>query len=87
MRIEVESSTDRWVGLALVFAPDDLDRVIANLVVMKSNPDQHFHVTTTGSEGPFVDLEICVDAAQSPNATLLGFAIAPDSDPGREDGD
>jgi hypothetical protein len=78
MRIIVENCTDRFVGMSLVFSPDDLDRLIWDLSALKANPDQHFHLSTDGSDGPFVDLEISVESGGSTNALKSGFAIEPD---------
>ena len=78
MRIIVENCTDSFVGLSLVFAPADLDRLIRDLSALKAKPDQHFHLSTDGSDGPFVDLEISVDSGGSTNAWNSGFAIEPD---------
>ena len=36
-------------------------------------------VSTDGSDGPFVDLEISVDSGGSTNAWKSGFAIEPDA--------
>ena len=79
MRIIVESCTDQFIGLSLVFSPEDVDRLIADLSALKAKPDQHFHLSTDGSDGPFVDLEVSVDSADSTNAWKSGFAIEPDS--------
>jgi len=81
MRIIVENCTDRFVGLSLVFSPGDLDRLIADLNALKADPHKHFHLSTDGSDGPFVDLEISVDSAGSPNAWKSGFDIEPDPTP------
>ena len=78
MRIIVENCTDRFVGLSLVFSPNDLDRLIGDLCALKADPDNHFHLSTDGSDGPFVDLEISVDPAGSTNAWKSGLAIEPD---------
>ena len=78
MRIIVESSTDRFIGLSLVFSPGDLDRLIADLNALKAEPDQHFHLSTDGNDGPFVDLEISLDSDGSTNAWKSGFAVEPD---------
>jgi hypothetical protein len=78
MRIIVENCTDSFVGLSLVFSPGDLDRLITDLSALKAEPDQHFHLSTDGSDGPFVDLEISVESGGSTNAWKSGFAIEPD---------
>jgi hypothetical protein len=78
MRIVVESSTDRFIGLSLVFSPGDLDRLIGDLNALKAEPGQHFHLSTDGNDGPFVDLEISVDSNRSNNAWNSGLAIEPD---------
>lgn len=78
MRITVESCTDRFIGLSLKFSPGDLDRLIADLNALKAEPSQHFHLSTDGSDGPLVDLEISVASGDSTNAWKSGFAIEPD---------
>jgi hypothetical protein len=78
MQIIVESNTDRFIGLSLVFSPSDLDRLIADLSALKANPDQHFHLSTNGSDGPFVDLEISVAPEVATNAWQSGLAIEPE---------
>ncbi|QDT75999.1 hypothetical protein [Lacipirellula limnantheis] len=77
MRVIVENSNDRFIGLSLVFSPEDVDRVIADLNALKAKPDQHFHLCTNGNDGPFVDIEISVNSAGSTNAWKSGFAIEP----------
>lgn len=65
----------------MLFAPAELDHLIANFVALRGEPDQHFHISTSGDDGPFVDLEIGVDPAHSSNATVFGMAIDPDPGP------
>lgn len=78
MRIIIENCTESFIGLSLVFSSGDLDRLIADLNALKAEPDQHFHLSTDGNDGPFVDLEISVDSDGSTNAWNSGFAIEPD---------
>lgn len=78
MRIFVESNTERFIGLSLVFSPGDLDRLIADLNTLKTEPDQHFHLSTNGNNGPFVDLELSVASDEPTNAWQSGLAIEPE---------
>lgn len=78
MRIVVENCTDRFIGLSLILSDGDLDRLIADLRALKAEPHQHFHLSTNGNDGPFVDLEISIDSDGSTNAWKSGFAIEPE---------
>ena len=78
MRIIVESNTERFIGLSLVFSPSDLDRLIADLNALQAEPDRHFHLSTNGNDGPFVDLDISVAPEVAANAWQTGFAVEPE---------
>ena len=78
MRIIVESNTNRFIGLSIVLAAGDLDRLIANLNALKVEPSQHFHLTADGRDGPLVNLEISLDSGGLPDAWISGLAIDPD---------
>ena len=80
MRIIVENNSEKWIGLSLVLTPAEIDGLIRQLTELGAAPDQHFHISKNGDDGPFVDLEISVhvDKKQGSNAFHSGLAIQPD---------
>jgi hypothetical protein len=79
MRTELEDWKNGWVGVQLGLAPNEIDRVIELLALLKRDPEQHFHLSSdyrgTGGVG---DITIYVQQPHEPdNMTTFGFALPP----------
>ncbi len=77
MRIEIEANTATHIGLSVILSSADIDRLIKRLEALKKKQGQHFHLSTDGSEGIYVDVAICEGAKHTPNAEGSGLAIDP----------
>lgn len=82
MRTEIEDWKNGWFGIRLSIKPEEIDELIANLNMLKMDPDQHFHLSSTYKEvGGVGNIEIFVqsDAEQS-NMESGGRALLPGED-------
>ena len=46
MRVQVEDIGDGMINIDLGLRPDEIDKLIRDLQMLKENPDQHFHVSS-----------------------------------------
>lgn len=79
MRADLKDWKNGWFGLELAIAPSEIDRLIALLEMLKSDPEQHFHIASdykgTGGVG---DIEIFVKQNETPeNIFLSSGALKP----------
>jgi hypothetical protein len=82
MHGEIENWNNGWHGISLGLTIPEIDRLVALLLKLKSDPDQHFHVSSDYSGvGGIGDIEIYVASADEPhNLKLSGLALAPDTE-------
>jgi hypothetical protein len=80
MRATKEWENKGYIGISLGLTPDDIDSLVSMLLKLKSQPDQHFHLSNKYEEEEGVgDIEIYVQADEPSNMTQLSLAIAPGS--------
>jgi hypothetical protein len=46
MRASLENWNNGWTEVEVALTPSDIDRLIALLQTIKTDPDQHFHATS-----------------------------------------
>ena len=86
MRIERRDDGTGYVSLSLQLHAADIDQLIARLRELRSNPTQHFHLSTDPRRDgePYIDVEVSSQGdGDASNACGSGFAIEPDDKPGR----
>ena len=78
---EIKDWNNGWHGLSLGISAQELDRLIQLLEQLRSDPDQHFHVSSDYSgSGGLGDIEFYVAPANAPhNMHIGGRALAPGS--------
>jgi hypothetical protein len=79
MHARTEQWKSGWFGVELGFSPQEIDRLIELLQMLKKDADQHFHVRSDykGSAG-VGDIMFYVQSADETNNMLIsGKAIAP----------
>ena len=79
MRSKLEDWKNGWFGVELGIAPDELDRLIDLLQMLKAEPDQHFHLSSDyKGEGGLGDITIYVQAPDEvSNMMTFGKAMEP----------
>ena len=79
MHIAVEDWKNGWIGLRLAIDPTEIDRLIALLLAIKRDPDQHFHLSSDYKDsGGVGDIEVSArDPDQPHNLFIGGVALAP----------
>lgn len=62
MRCEIEEFKTGWFGLHLRFRPDEIDKLIANLLELKAGELEHFHFRRDDWDGMpgIADVELSV---------------------------
>jgi len=82
MHGEIESWNNGWHGISLGLTGAEIDRLIALLTKLRSDPDQHFHISSDYSgSGGIGDIEVHVASADElSNLQLSGLALAPGSE-------
>jgi hypothetical protein len=82
MNAELEDWKNGWFGLRLSLAPSEIDRLIELLQSIRTDPEQHFHVSSQyRAAGGLGDIEFSVnDLGASDNLFLSGLAIEPGSE-------
>ena len=70
-----------WFGVELALKKEEIDRLITLLEGLKSDPEQHFHLSSDyRGEGGLGDIEISGLPDDAPsNMSMSGMAIAPGS--------
>lgn len=79
MHVKIEDWKNGWSGISVGIDPDEIDRFIELLKMIRENPEQHFHVSSdykgTGGVG---DIEVFVRGEnEGYNMSLSGRALAP----------
>ena len=79
MYVDIEDWKNGWYGLGLGLAPEEVDKLIALLQMIKTDPEQHFHLSSRfEGDGGVGDVEVYVKAEEQPNNMFfLGKAIGP----------
>ena len=78
MRATKEWENKGYIGRSLGLTPDDIDSLVSMLLELKSQPDQHFHLSSKYEEEESVgDIEIYLQVNEPSNMTQLSLAIAP----------
>jgi hypothetical protein len=81
MHSKFEDWKNGWFGVEIGIAPDEIDRLIELLQMLKHEPDQHFHLSSNYKDtGGLGDLTFYVQSPDTvSNMMTFGKAIAPDS--------
>lgn len=80
MHVELEDWKNGWLGVHLGLSPEDIDALIARLLMLRAEPAQHFHLSSTYQSGGGVgDITVYVqDSSQPSNMEPVGGkALAP----------
>ena len=79
MHVEVEDWKNGWCGLRVGIDPSEIDRLIELLVMIKNDPEQHFHSSSDyRGAGGVGDIEFSIRGeSESHNMSLSGRARAP----------
>ena len=82
MRGEIENWNNGWYGVSLGLSVAEIDRLVSLLTNIRSNPEQHFHISSDRSgAGGLGDIEVYVTEADiTSNMRLGGLALAPASE-------
>ena len=63
MHTSLEDWRNGWYGVYLGISPEEIDGLIERLEMLKTEPDQHFHLSSTyQGEGGLGDITIYVQA-------------------------
>ena len=80
MRAIHEWSNEGWIGISLGIKRDEIDALVAKLLALKDDADQHFHLSSNyEGDGGVGDIEIYVQQAEASNMMGSSFAMAPGS--------
>lgn len=79
MQLSIHSGAENCVMLSLTLTNDEIDDLAADLIALKTSPQQHFHLTR--SDHQYVDIEISAQTSGEGNAVAFGFAIEPGTPP------
>jgi hypothetical protein len=81
MHAKLEDWKNGWFGVELGLSPDEIDPLIKLLQMLKSEPDQHFHLGSDYSgSGGLGDITFYVQTPDEPNNMVtFGKALAPGS--------
>ena len=79
MHSKLEDWKNGWFGVEIGVKPTDIDALIANLNMLREEPDQHFHLSSNyKGEGGLGDIVFYVQASGDPdNMESFGKALAP----------
>lgn len=79
MQVDIDDWKTGWYGIGIGLDPDEIDELVSLLQMIKSDPEQHFHIASEyRGEGGVGDIEIYVnnDHKQG-NMSFLGKALGP----------
>jgi len=89
MHVQLEDWKNGWHGVLLGLSSEDIDALIERLKMLKAEPDQHFHLSSTfQGDGGVGDITVFIqDSSQLSNMEPIGGkALAPGStSPSRDD--
>jgi hypothetical protein len=76
---KLEDWKNGWFGVELGISPDEIDRLIELLQMLRKEPDQHFHLSSDYKDsGGLGDITLYVQSRDEPsNMITFGKAIAP----------
>jgi uncharacterized membrane protein YebE (DUF533 family) len=79
MHVEMEDWKNGWYGISVGIAPDEIDRLLDRLNMIKEDHEQHFHISSDYKDpGGIGDIEIFVKTEeQKHNMNLSSRALAP----------
>ena len=80
MHTELEDWNNGWYGVLLGISAEEIDVLIERLKMLKAEPDQHFHLSSTyEGSGGLGDITIYVqDLSEPSNMAAIGSkALAP----------
>ena len=79
MHVAIEDWKNGWSGISVGIDPDEIDRLIELLKMIKEDPDQHFHISSDYKGiGGVGDIEISIRSEnEKHNMNLLGRAFPP----------
>jgi hypothetical protein len=73
MRAELEDWKNGWSGVRLGIHLSEIDALIASLMMIRDDPEQHFHLSSDyKASGGIGDIEISVLPEGSPHNLFLG---------------
>ena len=79
MRATLNDWKNGWFGVSLGIAPEEIDRLVESLRRLKSDPTQHFHISSDYKEACGLgDVEVYIkERHEEDNVFLSGLALAP----------
>ena len=79
MYVDMEDFETGWYGIGIGISREEIDRLIDLLRMIKSDPEQHFHISSEyKGQGGVGDIEVYVmDENQEHNMILMGKALGP----------
>lgn len=78
MQLRIHSAAESCAMLLVALTPDDIDALVEDLLALKKQPEQHFHLTHSGDD--YIDIEISMQPETGDsNASRSSFAIEPDA--------
>lgn len=82
MKATMEDWKNGWFGLRIGLSPQEIDTLIDNLSMLKTDPDQHFHMSSNyKGKGGVGDIEISrKEADEADNMSIGGKALTPGSE-------
>jgi hypothetical protein len=77
MNVELEDWKNGWSGISIGIAKEEIERLIELLQMLKTDPEQHFHISSDyKGNGGVGDIEIYVKTSeQKHNMSLSGQAL------------
>ena len=82
MRGEIENWNNGWFGVSLGLSAMEIERLIAMLTMLRNDPDQHFHISSSyAGSGGLGDIEIYVQSSDDmSNMSMSSVALGPGDD-------
>lgn len=78
MHSKINDWKNGWFGVELAIRKEEIDPLIELLKMIKDDPDQHFHLSSSyKKEGGLGDIEICIQHTEEDNMITLGGVLAP----------
>ena len=79
MNVELEDWNNGWFGLEIGLSQEEIDILIKQLLILKQDNDQHFHLTSDyEGKGGIGDIQIYVkENSQENNMSITRKALGP----------
>lgn len=79
MRVTLEDWKNGWFGIEVAVSPPEIDRLIALLQELKTDPQQHFHISSDyKGSGGVGDIEVFIKSDNElDNLFLSSIALRP----------